>query len=217
MKFLTLAGLLLLSPIFSLAQGGVVSDSINTMHGSKKENQHRPLSMTLSFFNHSISVPFHKMISEPLHPGIQAGIEGSYFETRGSRLFQTLNIGAFNNKYNGIGFYLNTELAYRFTSTLGIYAETLLGLGYLRTYHPTDIYELNSSGTYEKVKDKGFSSPLLSFAIGVGYVVKSTSSLSFAPFIRYESMVQTRYSADLDVLPQTAFHVGVRMIKKRAK
>jgi len=79
MKFLTLVGLLLLSPTFSFAQGGVANDSIKTMPGSKKENQYEPLSMTLSFFNHSISVPFHKMISEPLHPGVQAGIERSYF------------------------------------------------------------------------------------------------------------------------------------------
>ena len=217
MKFLTGIGLLLISPIFSLAQVGVVNDSIKTMPGSKKGNQHRSLSVTLSFFNHSISVPFHKMISKPLHPGVQAGIEGSYFETHRSKLFQTLNLGAFNNKYNGTGFYINTELAYRFMSAPGIYAETLLGIGYLRTYHPTDIYELNSSGTYEKIKDKGFSSPLLSFAFGLGYVIKSKSLLSFAPFIRYESMFQTRYSTDLDVLPQTAFHVGVRMVKKRAK
>src|SRR6478736_8791562 len=111
MKLITLVGLLLVAPILSLAQDAVVTDSINTSP-IKKEHQRGPLSMTVSFFNHAISVPFHKMISEPLHPGVQAGIEGRYFEKRGSKLFQTLNIGAFNNKYNGTGFYLNTELAY---------------------------------------------------------------------------------------------------------
>jgi hypothetical protein len=175
------------------------------------------LSGSISFFNHSISVPFHKMISEPIHPGIQVGIEGKYFEKNGSKLFQTLNLGMFYNNYNGRGFYLNTELGYRYTSKPGIFVETLLGVGYLRTYHPTDIYQLNSSGTYQKVNDKGFSSPSVSFAFGLGFAFKSSSSFSFAPFIRYESIIQTHFNAELEVLPQSTLHIGLRVTKKRMK
>jgi hypothetical protein len=174
-----------------------------------------PLALQLSFFNHSVSVPFHKMLAAPLHPGIQAAIEGRYHETQRSKFFQTLNLGAFHNKYNGNGFYLSTELAYRY-KIRGFFAEAMVGAGYLRIYHPTDIYALNSSGTYERVKDRGFSSPLVSFAIGLGYDIPSSSKFSFSPFIRYQSLIQTKYRPDLSVLPQCAFHAGVRLNIRRS-
>ncbi|MEJ0029549.1 MAG: hypothetical protein WDO15_03930 [Bacteroidota bacterium] len=71
-------------------------------------------SQDLSFFNHSISPPFHKIIRTPIHPGIQVAVEARYKETSRSKFFQTFNLGGFYNKYNGTGFYLNTEVAYRF-------------------------------------------------------------------------------------------------------
>lgn len=187
-------------------------DSTTTPAKEKK-----PYTVAVSFFNHSIAMPFHKILNTPLHPGVQAGIEGRYFETLKSKLFQSLNLGMFYNKYNGTGFYLNTELAYRYTSKFRISAEALAGLGYLRTFRPTAIYEQTESGNYRRAKDKGFSSAIASFAFGLGYAIKSSSAFSFAPFIRYQSLIQTRYSPDLDVLPHAAFHVGVRINKKRTR
>jgi len=216
MKVKLLCFLFFVSNFSLLAQDSKINDSIKSLHADKKEIK-KPLSMTISFFNHSISMPFHKIFAQPIHPGIQVGIEGRYIETDRSKLFQTLNAGMFYNNYNGKGFYLNSEFAYRYTSKPGIFAETLLGIGYLRTYHPTDIYELNNSGTYQKVNDKGFSSPIVSFAFGLGYAFKSSSLFSFAPFIRYESIIQTHYNSDLEVLPQSAFHIGLRITKKRIK
>jgi hypothetical protein len=183
----------------------------------RTEKERKPLSATLSFFNHSISVPFHKMIGAPLHPGVQAGIEARYFETLKSKLFQTFNLGMFYNAYNGTGFYASTELAYRYTGKHRVFTEVLAGLGQLRMYHPADIYQLNSSGTYEKASDKGFSSPIISFAFGLGYSIRSNTEWSFAPFVRYGFFMQTRYSPDLDVLPHAAFHIGVRINKKRTR
>ena len=215
MKFVSLAILVLAAHFNTRAQAMQKEDGSQTATATTKEKIPKSLSLTLSVFNHSISVPFHKILSKPFHPGGQIGIEGRYHETQRSKLFQTLNMGTFYNNYNGTGFYLNTELAYRQTTKYRLFAEAHVGIGYLRTYHPTDIYELNSSGTYTKVKDKGFSSPLFSFAFGLGYAIKSSSGISFAPFILYESLIQTRYSSELDVLPQSAFHIGVRINKKR--
>jgi hypothetical protein len=216
MKCIFLSVLLFAAPFLARAQDVGIKDT-ESVPVSKNKKQHQTLSTVLSVFNHSIALPFHKMINTPIHPGVQAGIEGRYFETLKSKLFQTLNLGMFYNKYNGTGFYLNTELAYRYTSKYRIYAETLAGLGYLRTYHPTEIYQLTGMGTYEKARDKGFSSPIISFAFGLGYSIKSSSLFSFAPFIRYEDLIQTRYSPDLDVLPHATLHIGVRINKKRIK
>jgi hypothetical protein len=182
-----------------------------------KETLPKSFSVNLSLFNHSISTPFHKIISTPIHPGVQAGVEGRYFQTISSKLFQTLNLGMFNNNYNGAGFYLNTELGYRYTSRVGVFAEVLVGIGYLRVYHPVDIYELTNSGVYQKAKDKGFSSALVSFAFGLGYVIKSSSPFAFSPFLRYESLIQTNYTPELGVLPQSALHVGVRVQRQMSK
>jgi hypothetical protein len=215
MKIIALFILLLAAHPLTQAQTADVKDSSEVAAVKKNKKQHKPLAATLSFFNHSIAMPFHKMLNKPLHPGIQAGIEGRYFETQKSKLFQTLNLGMFYNKYNGTGFYLNTELAYRYTSKYALFAEALAGLGYLRTYHPVDIYQITNSGIYEKARDKGFSSAFFSFAFGLGYAIRSSSRFSFAPFIRYEGLIQTRYSPDLDILPQAAFHIGIRINKKR--
>lgn len=170
----------------------------------------KPLAVVASLFNHAVSMPFHKMVRTPVHPGFQAGVEGRYFENQSSKVFQTLNAGWFHNRYNGTGVYFNTEVAYRFTSKKGLFAEALAGLGYLRMFHPTEIYQLKN-GAYEVVKDKGFSSGLVSGALGVGYAFPSSSALAVAPFVRYQLLVQTRYSPDLTALPQTALHLGVRI------
>jgi hypothetical protein len=216
-KFIFLFILLQAAHFVTRAQDAGIKDNIKSVPVSKNKKQDKPLSANLSFFNHSISVPFHKMINKSLHPGVQAGIERRYFETHKSKLFQTLNLGMFYNEYNGTGFYLNTELAYRYTSKYNIYAETMAGFGYLRIYHPVDIYQLTSMGTYEKVRDKGFSSPIISFAFGLGYAIKSSSAYSFAPFIRYECLIQTHYNSDMNVLPHAALHIGVHINKKRKK
>jgi hypothetical protein len=181
------------------------------------QKPHKPYSVTFSLFNHAVAMPFHKMINKPFHPGIQAGIEARYFETNRSKLFQAFNLGMFYNKYNGTGFYLNTDLSYRYTSRYNIYAEIFAGVGYLRTYHPVDIFELTSPGIYEKARDKGFSSAIVTFGFGLGYSIKSSTAFSFAPFIRYGCLIQTHYSPDLGVLPHAALHAGVRINKKRRK
>jgi hypothetical protein len=178
-------------------------------------HRRKPVTLQLSFFNHSVSVPFHKIINSQLHPGVQGMLEARYRETRRSKIFQTFDVGAFHNKYNGNGFYLSTELGYRLKTKHNFFAEALLGGGYLRVYHPTDIYVLTAAGTYERAKDKGFSSPIFSFALSAGYDIPSSSRCSLSPFIRYQSLLQTHYSADLGVLPQCAFHLGVRITLKR--
>ncbi len=184
---------------------------------TKKNPRTKSLTIFSSFFNHSISVPFHKIINTPVHPGAMAGIEARYFETKRSKLFQSFNLGMFYNKYNGTGFFFNTELGYRYTSKFNLSAETLIGLGKLRIYHPVDIYRLTDAGTYEKAKDKGLSSSYPSFALGLGYKIKSSTRYSVTPFIRYQFFLQTKYNPDIDPLPHAAFHIGGRLTISKKK
>ncbi|MEO6328351.1 MAG: hypothetical protein ABIO55_05440, partial [Ginsengibacter sp.] len=125
MKFIYFFLFLSAVPHITPAQKPVFKDSTALIE--KKKKQHQPFTATISFFNHSIAVPFHKIINSPFHPGFQAGLEGRYLETNKSKLFQTLNLGMFYNKYNGTGFYINTEFAYRYTSKCSVFLETLAG------------------------------------------------------------------------------------------
>ena len=125
-------------------------------------------------------------------------------------------MGVFYNRYNATGMYSTTELAYRFTANQ-IFAEALIGAGYMRVFHPTQIYTLGDDGTYQKAVDKGLLSGLVSGAIGMGYTFKSNTTISFSPFVRYELLVQTKYSPDLTALPHTAFHAGLRINKTRTR
>ena len=78
------------------------SEKVPQNLAKRKKEMPRHFVFNLFFFNHSISVPFYRIVRTPLHPGVQAGMEGRYFETPGSKLFQTINLGAFYNKYNGL-------------------------------------------------------------------------------------------------------------------
>lgn len=188
---------------------------VDSVKASKPDG--KGLTLSLSFFNHSVSTPFQRIINKRLHPGLMAGIELRYRQTHRSKFFQTFNTGFFYNQFNGTGIMVTTDAGYRYNTKFRLSADVSLGLGYLRMYHPAAIYELDQSGTYRRTKDKGQSSALYSFAVGTGYTLRTGRFFTLTPFIRYQYSLQSPYGnpdfidRDIKVFPHAALHIGSRI------
>ncbi len=201
--------LLLIVSLQGIGQQSAVLDSAQSLISNRKM-----LTIRFSMFNHSVSTPFHRILNKRLHPGVMAGIELPYKETGRSKIYQTFNTGIFYNRYNGTGIMVTTDAGYRYLSKFRMVADVSIGLGYLRTYHPTDIYELDQTGSYRKIKDKGRGSALYSLALGAGYMLRKRGCVILTPFIRYQYSLQSPYAdrdfadAEVKVFPHAALHVG---------
>ena len=202
---------LLISPFLAFSQGNRDLDSTNISNQGNIANR----VLNVSIFNHAISLPFYKMIRLPIHPGLQIGKEFHIKESAKAKLFQTLNVGFIYNAYNGTGLYLSSQFSLRHKIKYGVFAEGGIGGGYLRVFHPTNIYKLSANGDYIKANDKGFSSLLISFGISLGYELKSKKNRVLSPFLRYENFIQTRYNSEVPVLPHATFHLGLKIRKNK--
>ena len=168
--------------------------------------------LVLSFFKHNASLPFEGIIKSPLHPGVSAGTEFTYKTGKIGKIFQTINIGYFYNKFNAKALFLCSEFGYRKTMQLGLFGDLFIGLGYIHSFHPKEIYALNAHGEYEKAKDKGKSAYLISAAIGLGYDFSKKAGWPFSVFIKYQYALQGPHNLDSPLWPNAMLHFGVRII-----
>lgn len=172
----------------------------------------RNFPLTLSFFSHQASLPFQGMLSSPAHPGFSLGTEFSYKKGKTGNLFQTININYFHNKFNAKAFFLNSEFGYRHTLNFGLFGDAFLGVGYIHSYHPNEIFAQNSSGIYEKVKDKGKPAFLISGAIGLGYDFSRKTGWRISLFLKYQYALQTPHNLDSPMWPNSMLHIGLRIL-----
>jgi hypothetical protein len=68
----------------------------------------------------------------------------------------------------------------------GLYGEAAPGLGYLRYFHPADIWRLNAGGEYEKAKDSGRGALMISMTLGLGFDFNRKLGWPVAVFVRYQ-------------------------------
>ena len=170
-------------------------------------NHKQPHPLVVSAFNHSLSLPFKNMLRLPVHPGLMVGTEFCYSKGNHSQLLQTLQLGGFYSRYFGSGLLLSSDLAYRYTTQVGVFGEAMLGVGYLHSFHPRPVYGLNAEGTYQRVTDWGKPSAMGSLSLGLGY----DSGKLISPFIRYQWLLQVLYGEALPLVPQGLLHLGVRI------
>lgn len=180
--------------------------------------QEKAIPINISLFNESTAIPFTRLITLPIHPGIQIGTEFNYKAKEYSRFFQTANICYFYHNYLAQGIGLNTELGYEYRLKFGLAFSGLLGIGYMHTYATTEEFTF-SNGHYEKKADKGNARLFPSLSIDIGYYLKKTEKNSPKIFIRYQSWVEYPYSPDfIPVMTHINLHIGVKLfIKTKTK
>lgn len=167
--------------------------------------------LELTFFKHAISYPFEGILSGPLHPGFSVGTEYYYTQGHRGQIFQNLNAGYFFNKYNAKALFLETSAGYRYTLGFGLFGDLALGLGYLHSFHPVEVYTLNSQGEYERAKDKGKSAVIFPVVLGLGYDFSRKLGWPLNLFFRYQIILQTPYNQDSSIMGHSMLHIGIRI------
>jgi hypothetical protein len=180
--------------------------------------QERPVPVNISLFNESTAIPFTRLLTFPVHPGIQIGTEFYYKIKKYSRLFQAADICYFYHNYLSQGIGIHTDLGYEYRLKNGIALSGLLGIGYMQTFATTEEFTF-SNGHYEKKADRGNARLCPSFSVDIGYYTNKTVKNSLKIFIRYQSWAEYPYSPGfIPVMTHINLHAGVKfMISSKRK
>lgn len=183
---------------------------------SAKAQKH-PIPVTISVFNEATAIPFTKLITTPVHPGVQAGWGFSYRERKHTHLFQTFNIGyVFHSKlYHG--FFVNSELGYDYKFKFGLNIKTSIGIGYLHSFTTQKEYQFEN-GSYKSGRDKGDSRAVFSIGTGLGYRIQKKNPYSPEIFMMYQSWAEYPYSPGfIPLMTHTNLQLGTKLFMHQKK
>jgi len=189
--------------------------TVPTALKAQETEPYRKLPLVITGGNHAVSMPFYRVLRLPYHPALAVGTEFTYRRGKHGQLLQTLSVGGFYNRYNATGLAVQTELAYRYITDIGMFADISLGSGYLHTFRVRPIYQANGQGDYQSVKDWGKPSVLASFSLGLGYDFSRNPDRPFALFMRYQWFAQVPYVDPLPFWPQAITCVGARFYLRK--
>ncbi len=139
-----------------------------------------------AFINQAVGSPFDGTILDIVHPGFSLGTEIVWKDGRRGQLVQGIQAGYYFNKYDSKAVFLQTSFGFRYTLGFGLFGEIAPVLGYLRYFHPSDIWRLNAEGEYEKAKDSGKSALLISGELGLGFDFSRKLGWPVSVFLRYQ-------------------------------
>ncbi len=149
------------------------------------------------------------------------GTEFYYNQNKKHRIGQTLNLGYSNNDVLGDQIRLRSNFFYRYTNKTGIFADLGLGLGFLRQFHPREIYEFDAqTGTYNPVKDPGTTSTFAGYDLSLGYNFMEKQIFPASVFIKLRNYVQVPYlgTEDFPIMLHTITELGISFkIRKNEK
>jgi hypothetical protein len=174
--------------------------------------------LNISLFNEATAIPYTRIITLPIHPGIQIGTDYSYRTKKHSRLFQTANINYFYHNHLNQGIGINSEFGYEYRTRPGLSFSCLLGIGYMQTFSTTEEFSFNN-GQYEKNTDGGNARFIPSLSVDANYYIFRESEHSPSIFIRYQAWIEYPYSPDfIPLMTHINLHAGARfyIFKKRS-
>jgi hypothetical protein len=180
-------------------------------------SQGKPIPIRISVFDESTAIPFTKLITTPVHPGVQIGTEFNLKTTAHARFFQTVNLNYFYHSQlnHGIGFL--TEFGYEYATNFGLKCSGLLGIGYLHTIATTKEYVFEN-GAYVPANDFGNARFTPSFAIDLAYPISESAACKPELFVRYQSWAEIPYSPGfIPVMSHINFHIGTKFLIQNNK
>jgi hypothetical protein len=164
--------------------------------------------VTVSIFNEATALPFSKLISTPVHPGIQAGTEFTWKESDHFRLYPTVQIGYMFHRHLFQGLYLNAELGLDYKTSFGLNIKSRLGIGYLHTFTTQQEYQLKNT-SYTSNRDLGNPRIMPSLSLGLGYPLFPKESRSPEIFAMYQTWIEYPYSPGfIPLMSHTNLHLG---------
>lgn len=164
-----------------------------------------------AFINHAVTPLFGGTILDILHPGFTLGTEFVWKDGRLGALVPGIRAGYYYNQYDSRAVFIQASLTYRYTLGFGLFAEIAPVLGYMRRYHPGDIWRLNAEGEYEKAKDGGVGELMISGSLGLGFDFGRKLGWPVAVFVRYQPFVMAPDTPAEGVLSQAFLQGGIRI------
>ncbi|WP_128546770.1 hypothetical protein [Larkinella soli] len=145
--------------------------------------------LSLAVFNQGVAVPYTRLFTKPLHPGVQIDLEWTYGRGRHSRVLQSAGIGYYFHRHLAHGLYAGTALGYEYRTGSGLSASARLGLGYLRTLSAETTYTL-VDGTYRPGRNAGTGHLMPSVSVDAGWYLRPKDPASARLFLRYQSWIE---------------------------
>jgi hypothetical protein len=171
--------------------------------------------LNLSLFNEATAIPFTRIVTVPVHPGIQAGTEWDYKVKSHSRLFQTANLLYYYHQHLNHAIGATTEIGYELRTKPGLSFTGQFGLGYLHTFSVGEEHTF-VDGTYVQRADRGNPRLMPSLSLDVGYYLNKESVTSPKLFLRYQSWIEYPYSPGfIPVMTHINLHLGVRLMLQK--
>jgi len=171
----------------------------------------RQFPLEATFINQAVGSPFDGTILEILHPGFSLGTEYVWKAGLRGAWIQSLQAGYYFNQYDSKGVFIQTSFGYRYTLGFGLYAEAAPVLGYLRYFHPADIWRLNSDGEYEKAKDTGRGALMISAMVSLGFDFSRKWGWPVTVFLRYQPYLIAPDTPDEGSKWQAMLQAGIRV------
>ncbi|WP_044102269.1 hypothetical protein [Neolewinella persica] len=167
--------------------------------------------VTISLFNESTSMPFTKIWSQPVHPGVQVGTEFNSNSDRRLRFYPGINLGYVFHRKLFQGVYINVDLGVTYNITKNVNLKAALGGGYMRTYTTGPEYTL-VEGALLKRADQGNSRLMPSLTLGLGYRLRPQKTGSPEFFVLHKTWLEYPYSPGfIPLMSHTNLHLGAKL------
>ncbi|MEN0048218.1 MAG: hypothetical protein AAF806_14245 [Bacteroidota bacterium] len=154
----------------------------------------------------AIGLPFTNY--SPYHPGLEVKGIFKQMDKPKSIRYWNANAGFFYHERLATAIYVGGEYQYTqkfFNEKLGF--DIPLGLGYLHTFYPSELYEQTKNGDFETVNQLGRPHLYVNAGFGLSYL----GNTRVQPFVRQELLIQTPFANGLPIIPHSMLKIGVHI------
>ncbi|WP_422105230.1 hypothetical protein [Winogradskyella sp.] len=160
--------------------------------------------LDISLINTSKNYPFSSFST--LHPGIQIGASIRERIKAKSERNYNVYLGFYHQEDLENGLFLRAEYAHTFIILKQIGLTLPIGLGYLHTFFPGELFSQNSDGSFSKVNQTGRMHVLATSGVGLSYRGFKTVEL----YVQHDFAVQYPFSEAIPLLPNAFFRIGIK-------
>jgi hypothetical protein len=182
--------------------------------------QQTEIPVSLSVFNNGTSLPGNGALgvfSKTIHPGFDVGTYHLYKSAAKHDFIQTFKLGYFYHQFNQHAMQLYSEFGYRYKTNTGLYAEGLIGAGYLHSFADIQQFKL-VDGQYVKKANWGRPQLMATTSVALGYDFQTKKNFPLKAFLQYQFWMQAPFvNKYVPLLPNAALHVGIVYIFKKGQ
>lgn len=163
---------------------------------NSEESKWKPTNINLGYFSELVT-----------NPGLTVGTEYSLFRSKSNKneISSDINLGFYNHERNSRAIFIDTNIGYRYTSSVGLTFQAQAGIGYIHSYLGAIEYDVIDGNLIEK-PDYGTPGLMPSLSLGIGWDFRKKN---IAPLNTYfKCKVFGRYPYIGMLLPQVGFSIG---------